>query len=375
MTPTFIDPLEWYRKDYRDALMRADEKQQELANIFDLFANNQKRDRDAAIDYLQRGQALAKERNSPFWELLFDYWHYTLTTRGSGDVDKIVRLFIKANQAPYRDCPIIGRIYAAVIDAYVWTDPISYATEIREAISYTSETIPISQATYQRILLAKVRMEYELQEYEAITRTAKTLIKYAEHNRHDTITAYLTLAKAHLLLEDYKEAIANATSAHHLAASEGLHDLQRSALTIQSTACIRQNDRIGADIARSKLRELDWQGAKLLDIAFDAELDYWWHHSGWFGKFTGVHFTKQIVDYYVNHDYAQPYWECRARFKMIQAILNLPWFLRLLVQLFVGAPSLKQLVQEAELASENLTKPEWYRDRLHRIAWRYMDKD
>lgn len=374
MTPIFIDPLEWYRKDYRNALMRADEKQQELANIFDIFAKNQKRDREVAIDYLQRGQALAKERNSPFWELLFDYWHYTLTTRGSGDVDKIVRLFMKANQAPYRECSIIGRIYAAMIDAYVWADPISYATEVREAITYTSETVPISHETYQRILLAKVRMEYELQEYEAITRTAKTLIKYGEHNQHDTISAYIMLAKTYLLLGDYEEAISNTTSAHHLAASNDWRDLQRSALTIHAAACIRQNDRISADIARSKVRELDWQGAKLLDIAFDAELDYWWHISGWFGKFTAVNFAKQVVNYYVNHEHKQTYWECRARFKMIKAILDLPWFLRFFVQIFVGEPSLKQLVQDAELASENLVKPEWYRDRLHHIAWRYMDK-
>jgi hypothetical protein len=374
MTPIFIDPLDWYRKDYRDALRRADEKRQEFAHIFDLFANNQKRNPDAAIEYLQRGQALAKERNSPFWELLFDYWHYTLTTRGTGDVDKIVRLFVKANQAPYRDCPIIGRIYAAMIDAYVWTDPISYAPEIREAITYTSESVPISQESYQRILLAKVRMEYELQEYEAIIRTAKTLLKYGEHNRYDTITAYLMLAKAHLMLRDYEEAIANATSAHHLAASEGLRDLQRSALTIEATAFIRQNDRIAADIARSKLRELDWKGAKLLDIAFDAELDYWWHISGIFGKFTGVQFSKQIVNYYKNHEYSQPYWECRARYQMIQAVLDLPWLLRFLVRIFAGIPSLQQMVHDAKIASESLNKPEWYQDKLHRIAWRYMDQ-
>lgn len=374
MPPNFIDPLEWYRKDYRNSFLQADEKRQELANLFDLFANNQKRNRDAAIDYLQRGQQLAKERNSPFWELLFDYWHYTLTTRGSGDVDKIVRLFIKANQAPYRECPILGRIYAAMIDAYVWADPISYAPEIREAITYTSESIPIAEETYQRILLAKIRMEYELQEYDTITRTAKTLLKYGEQNNHDLITAYIFLAKAYLFLENYEEAIANATSAYHLAASDGSRDLQRSALTIKATVFLHMDDRIGADIARTQLRELDWQGAKLLDIAFDAELDYWWHHSGWLGKVTGVRFTKQILDYYLNHDHEQPYWECRARYQMIKAVLDLPWLLRFFVRVFSGLPPIKQMVREAESAAQNLNKPEWYHDKLHRIAWRYMDE-
>ena len=374
MPPNFIDPLEWYRRDYRNALMRADEKQQELANLFDLFANNQKRNRDAAIDYLARGQQLAKERNSPFWELLFDYWHYSMTTRGSGDIDKIMHLFIKANHMPYRECPILGRIYAAMIDAYVWADPISYAPEIREAINYTTETIPISEETYQRILIAKIRMEYELQEYETITRTAKTLFRYGDGNNYDTITTYIILAKAHLFLEDYEESIANATSAYHLAASDGSRDLQRSALTIKSAAFLHLDDRIGADIARSQLRELDWQGAKLLDIAFDAELDYWWHHSGWFGKLTGVQFTKQIVDYYVNHEYEQPYWECRARYQMIKAVLDLPWLLRFFIRIFAGLPSPKQMVHDAEESAEKLNKPEWYHDKLQRIAWRYMDK-
>jgi hypothetical protein len=115
MPPEFIDPLDWYRRDFREARIRGDEKRQELARVFDLFASNQRQNLEKAIQYLQTGRQMAIEREQPFWELLFDYWLYTCTARLVGDVDEITRLFMKANKAAYRECPLIGRIYTALI--------------------------------------------------------------------------------------------------------------------------------------------------------------------------------------------------------------------------------------------------------------------
>ncbi|GAB5492623.1 MAG: hypothetical protein Phog2KO_28380 [Phototrophicaceae bacterium] len=370
--PNFIDSLKWYRDDYFHARIRDDKERKELAELFDLFAQNQRLDKQLALGYLEQGLRLAQsDSGHPYWELMFEYWHYTLTAPSIGDVDSAVRLFMKANQVDYRECPILGRVYAMMIDAYVWDDPISYATEIRQAIDYTLEHIPIEKNTFQRMMLAQSRLHYELQEPEIVLESATVLLEYSQDYAPDTINAHLYLAQAHMTLQEYDDAYANARLAHDVAIANKFADFQRAALTVQAAVFAHQRDWGNADVVRFQMRELDWRGAKWLDLSFDAELEYWRKREGLWAKFVVLRFSKQILDYYRRQD--QFYWICRARFDLISAMLDVPSWLRWAYRLLLDIPTLKQQVQEAQEAANHLKRSDWYLDRLSKIAHPFMD--
>jgi|GEM_PF-5126416 len=370
--PNFYDSLQWYRDDYFQARIRDDADRKEMAQLFDLFAQNQRLDKPKALQYLEQGLAKAKsDKGHPFWELLFDYWHYTLTSPTIGDVDKAMRLFMKSNQPGYRECSMRGRITAALIDAYVWDDPISYATEIREAIAYTIENIPIEKNTFQRMMLAKSRLHYELQEHEHVLDAADILLRFSDDYAPDTINAYLYLAQAHMALDEYDKAQTNATLAYDVALANDFTDFQRASLTVQSAIHAQRQDWGSADVVRFQMRELDWRGAKWLDLSFDAELAYWREKNDLWAKFVVVRYSSQILMYYRKQH--QAYWICRAQYNLIEALLNVPSWLRWLYRLMLDLPSMKQQVQEAQEAATHLKRSDWYLDRLSKIAYPYMD--
>jgi hypothetical protein len=370
MPPEFIDPLDWYRRDFREARIRGDEKRQELARVFDLFASNQRQNLEQAIQYLHTGRQIAIERDQPFWELLFDYWLYTCTARPVGDVDEVTRLFMKANKAAYRECPIIGRIYTALIEAYVWEDPISYASHARQAIDYTITNLPLSEESYLRIMVSKLRLHYELQEYELINQAARTVLHYSEAHVADTLNTYIYVAQARAALGDYSKAMDSAILALKLGEWKQSIDWQRAALTVQSAIRAREGNKQDAEVIRDLIRGLEMQGAKWLDSAFDAELDYWRYTGGFWNKLFLVRFAKLVRDYYIKE--GQVYWDCRSRLILIETFAEIPSWIRWLYLFAVGMPSLKEQVEEAQFRAQNLKNPEWYLDRLSKVAAKFM---
>ncbi|MEO1288348.1 MAG: hypothetical protein AAFV93_11310 [Chloroflexota bacterium] len=385
--PIFIDSLQWYRDDYsqtRNKLMMMGVRQEDLSkkkfyearkemgDLFDLFAKNQRLDKDLALRYLEQGLQVAQsDEGHPYWELLFEYWQYTTTAPNIGDVSKAVRLFVKVSSERYRDCPIKGRIHAALIDAYVWSDPISYAQEIREAISYTVDYVPIEQNTFQRMLWAKSRLHYELQEHELVVDTASLLLNYADDYAPDQINAHLHLAQAHLALGEYEQAHTNALLAYDIADANNYTDFQRASLTVQASIHAHLQQWGSAEVVRYQMRELDWQGAKWLDLSFDAELNYWRERNNIWAKFVVVRFARQILEYYRKQE--QIYWICRSRYQLIEALVAVPVWIRWLVRLALDVPSLKEQVQLAQEDATYLKRSEWYLDRLSKIAYPYMD--
>lgn len=336
-----------------------------------MFAQNQRLDPLRARDYLDEALALARgPKGDPYWELLLAYWDYSISHSGIGDVDAAVRLFMLANRPAYQDCPMVGRVYAAMIDAYVWADPISYANDVRQAIDYTLDNVPLDQNTFQRMMLAKARMHYELQEPDLVREAATALLEYSEDNPADRINAHLMLAQADIALERYDAAFMNASLAHQVAIQEEATDFQRAALTVQSAVLAHQRDWGGADVVRIQMRELDWRGAKWLDLAFDAEVAYWREQSGLWAKFVTLRFTHQVLQYYIKQD--QPYWICRSRYDLIVALLAVPVWLRWLYRLALGMAPLKEQVQLAEESANYLKDKTWYLDRLSKVAYEWM---
>jgi hypothetical protein len=370
MRPVFFDPLDWYRNDFRDALRTGDEKRQELGRIFDLFASNQRPNPEKAIAYIQTGQRLSIEREQPYWELLFDYWFYTCSARAVGDVDAITRLFIKANNTIYRDCPIIGRIYTALIEAYVWEDPISYAKDAREAIDYTVNKVPLSEESYLRIMVSKLRLHYELQEFELIHEAAETILHYSETHLTDSFNSYLYVAQARAALGDYQRAMDSAILAQKLGEWKKSIDWQRAALTVQSAIQARAGEKQAAATLRDAIRDLETQGARWIDAAFDAELDYWRYAGGLWNRLFLARFAKMVRDYYIRE--GQAYWDCRSRLSLITIFLEIPVWLRWLYLFALGMPSLKEQVSEAQYEAQKLKNPEWFLDRLSKVAAKMM---
>jgi hypothetical protein len=257
-----------------------------------------------------------------------------------------------------------------LIEAYVWEDPVSYAKDVREAIDYTIMNLPLSEESYQRIMVSKLRMHYELQEYELISQAAQTVLHYSETNVIDSFNAYFYVAQAHAALGDYTSAMDSAILAQRLGEWKQSLEWQRGALILQASIKAREGEKKAAQGFYDSVRDFDLQGAKWIDMTFDAELDYWRYMGSFLDKLFLARCAKRVNSFYVKE--GQAYWDCRSRLILITIFAEIPIWLRWLYLFALGMPSLKEQVAEAEHQAQKLKNPDWYLDKLSKVAAQFM---
>jgi hypothetical protein len=365
MTPTFIDPWTWYQQAYVTAMLRGDEKRQRLREVFDIFAGNH----DDSDPYLAKvlidGIRIAREVDEPYWELLFLYWQYRIETNASKPLDATTRLFVLANNKKYKGCPILGFIYHDMVEAYLLYDPLSYVQNIRDAIDYTIANIPMNKLTYANLLLAKVRLLYDLDEFNAIHKPAKTLLKYSEDRANLLAMGYLYIACAFYQEGRDDLALDNITIAKSITETDDdlkthitvlLWESVFLAATGNFAMAMKRRDEVMAHQRKHQ--------TPLYYISFEADAEYWRHTFGWIGQMRYLDVLNDLID--KTHDL--PYCNFDTRVNLIRAEREVHPVVWWLFRLIAGVPKLSQQIEIAEDRASQRFNPDAYRRRLKDIA-------
>ena len=361
MTPNFIDPWAWYQRAYITALLKGDERKQRLREIFDIFANNHDDNDPYLAKVLIDGVRLAREVNEPYWELLFLFWQYRIDHNNAKPLDATTRLFVLSNNKRYKGCPILGFIYLDMVEAYLLYDPLSYARNIKDAIDYTVANIPMSKTTYANLLLAKVRMLYDLDEFEAIHKPVKTMLKYCQDNGSLLAVAYLYMAATDYQFGAYESALDNIQIARDIAEHADDTKNHITVLLWESVIQAALGNHLEAASKRqtAMMRQRASQIA-LYYISFEADAEYWRHTMGWVGQVRRLDALNALLD----KTQDLPYCEFDTRLNLIKAEREVHQFVWWFYRLLGGIPSVTRQIAIAQDRATQRFNPDAYQKRL-----------
>jgi hypothetical protein len=276
-------------------------------------------------------------------------------------LDRIIRLFVKSNGPQFRECTLLGDIYASLLRAYLWHDPLGYEHEIREGIDYVVDSLPLPQDTYVVVLWTKMQHLLELNEYVGVLRTAKSYFRYCENQDTHQAWGYVTLIQAYYHLAEYLLALQTAQDLESTAERAGNDSLIFTALKWQYTILFKlQDDDAMREISR-EMAKFDLSRLSGYDALHEAQYEYDKQALGWFGKLALLREAEYRIHGAVKGN--RPYLECKTRLRRLSAFLSLPFLVRWIVRLLFQMPSEAAQLAESRAAAEKLIKPE------PKLAW------
>lgn len=365
MTRKFIDRFQYYRDSYLMAMMQGDEQIQRLWETYEAAHPHFDDNTEYAMSLLEQGAALARKLDEPCWELLFEFWLYEGNDYREQLLDRIVKLFVKANQPRYRECPLLGDVYAALLRAYLWHDPLGYENEIQDGLVYVLEHLPLPQDTFCSILWTKMRLHLEMWQYDDVLETVKTYFRYCEGKDSHLAWAYIVLLQAYYQRGDYVPALQAAKDCEAAAERKGNESLLFAALKWQITIFHYMDDKIEMDAVGRRLQQFDLSRIVGYDALHEAQYEFDRRAFGWLGKLALMRGAEVRIE--KTNRANRPYAECKTRLRRLAAFRSLPWLLQLVMRVLFGVPSTEQQVADARTAAEKLIKPERMLERISQV--------
>jgi hypothetical protein len=365
MTRTFIDRFQYYRDSYFQARIKGDLDRQRLWEIYEVAHPHFDDNKEHALSLLKQGAALSQNLRERCWELLFEFWMYEVDLNRPDRLDTIVKLFVKANKPKYRECTMLGDIYASLLRAYLWHDPLGYEKEMLEGISYVVDNIPLPQDTYVIVLWTKMQLLLELGEFDGVLRTAKTYFRYAENQAMHLAWGYTTLLQAYYHLAEYMLALETARDLEESAKRGGNDSLVFTALKWQYTIYHKLDDQPRMTEIAKVLNTYDVSKLAGYDAMHEAQYEYDKQTFGWFGKLVLLRDAAHRIEGAISAN--RPYLECKTRLRRLSTFLSLPFIVRLILRLFSRIPSAEAQVTDLRVAAEKLIRPEPMLDRIEQV--------
>lgn len=366
MNRTFIDRFQYYRDSYIKARLKGDVDRQRLWEIYEVAHPHFDDNKPYATDLLKQGAALAQNLRERCWELLFEFWIYEVDLNRPDRLDVIVKLFVKANQPKYRECSLLGDIYASLLRAYLWHDPLGYQDEMVDGIQYVLDNLPLPRDAFIIVLWTKMQLLLEIGNYDGVLKTSKTYFRYAENQTIHLAWGYTTLLQTYYHQGDHLLALEAARDLEEAAERANNDSLVFTALKWQYTIYHRMKDRLSLNEIARTMRQYDIKQLSGYDAMHEAEYEYDKHAFGWLGKLALIRSTKYRIEGAIKAN--RPYLECKIRLRRISAFLSLPTWFRWIVRFFMPIPPIESQVADARIAAEKLIKPEPMLERIDQVA-------
>ena len=213
----FINPHRWYDDYLRSARARGNETGQRLGELY--YQTGRSSQRDQLKGICDEGVKIAKMLDEPYWELYFRLIAYDVSPDNGFITDELIQMSIDISQPRYEGCPMSGRVYQALLNAYSTVDPLGHAQDILDGTDYVEHNIPLDEETYISLGMYRLRVymaqrnwsqayhegtEYHNQALEAVDwyHTIRSSIRLAEvlYEMGNYYTALDTLSKCNLAL-------------------------------------------------------------------------------------------------------------------------------------------------------------------------------
>ncbi len=189
----------WFDRFYWEAWRAGDLERLKLVELYHHAWDYMETDPKRAVGYLEQGRAAAQRLAEYCWVLFFDYWlaetHLFYLDDLKEGMDRAVRTAVEARKPAYESCPVRGRVYRILVDAYMARDPIGYLDKIRETSAYMEQHLPLDDDTRYLLQARRARLAQILDDPETANAEALRFLAISEHSDFQQTYAYSLLAE------------------------------------------------------------------------------------------------------------------------------------------------------------------------------------
>jgi hypothetical protein len=195
---------QWFWDSEQDARARGDRERLRLPEIHRQAYDLRETDPDRMLLLMEDGRRLAQQLSEPWWVLLFDHWKVTTLVYHKRDYRNVIEMglrnLLEVRKPQNVQFPQRLRICSDLIAAYLGVDPLGYADEITEALTYlaTEVTPEMDSSPY---LLEECRwcLAFEQERFDEALELALACLARADADpdrytaRHHSLTMYIFL--------------------------------------------------------------------------------------------------------------------------------------------------------------------------------------
>ncbi|MFO0876480.1 MAG: hypothetical protein U0840_03825 [Gemmataceae bacterium] len=160
-------------------------------------------DPDQMLAFIAEGRTLARQLSEPWWELFYDDRRAGALMKYKGEaatgLELAVRNALEVRKPIYAQFPWRYRIHDHLVVGYLNTDPAGYATEIREALDWMADTMPLVGSPRYLLLARRRWLASEVGDCREAERLARQALDMAASDP-DQLTAqsHATFCYSHL---------------------------------------------------------------------------------------------------------------------------------------------------------------------------------
>jgi hypothetical protein len=276
---------DWFVRFEADARSRGDRERLRLVSLVYEADLHRETNPDRMLALIEEGRHLARRLHEPWWTLFYDDRRAGALMKYKGDahagLEMAVRNALEARKPLYETFPWRFRVHDHLVVGYLNTDPVGFADEIREALTFLERDVPAEGSPKYLVLARRRWLAGELglhDEAEELARRA--LAMAASDNDQMTARSHAVFCFSHLAEIAYHRRDWPALEDHsavgeELARSVG-HQLEHSEFQMwQAVAARHASDEVrGVRLSRQASRRVAQLGMPPDHIWFDALCAY-----------------------------------------------------------------------------------------------------
>jgi hypothetical protein len=183
---------DWFSRFESEARAANDEQRLRLVGLIYEADMHRETNPDRMLALLDEGRHLARQLREPWWTLFYDDRRAGALMKYKGDaqagLELAVRNALEARKPLYESFPWRFRIHDHLIVGYLNTDPVGYASEIHEALTWLERDVP-AEGSPKYLLLARRRwLAGELGQHDEAEELARRALAVAASDT-DQLTA------------------------------------------------------------------------------------------------------------------------------------------------------------------------------------------
>jgi tetratricopeptide (TPR) repeat protein len=298
---------------------------------------------------------LAQSLSEPCWELFFQYWCCEVYIHGLRDLnqglEKAIQAFILAHKPAYQNCPVLGRVYLILIDAYYIIDAEGYADKIRDMLQYMTENLPLEDDVLLRIQRYRAGLYFTFDEWDDAEREALKFLELSRGIVEREVDAFTLLWNIAIAKKEHERALEYAVQLEIVSKRAGRNISIAFSLLAQA-------------LCKQKLNQTDAQ--VLYQQALAIYEDYKVPHAH------GIDFYDAICAYLEGEGNLEAALNLRdQQLAMLVETRNYQFETHCRLQrcrlLGRMGKSVQQELEAAYEAANRLKRPEFYREKLRRV--------
>jgi hypothetical protein len=207
----YVDLWGWFYDVARSAVRDGDQQRVQLTRLYWQSQTIRLADPHQSLAMLRQGSELAERLDEPCLKIFFDYWAcevyiFDLEDLNAG-LEYATKVFVEACKPGHSHCPVLGRVYRVMMDAYIYSDPAGYAVKVHDLLAYMEQNVPMDDDTGYLLHGRRVDLAWALDQPDQAFDLALKYLEVSEHSAFRKSHAYSVLSAFSYLKDEVSTAL------------------------------------------------------------------------------------------------------------------------------------------------------------------------